>query len=220
MVIWTCECCNFNTPRKFIYDGHLKSKKHGLHKNIANNPLQTFDCNKCNQTYFSKSGLYFHNKKCTAIPQNIIPPPKTIITTDAIQQVIESDKELFNEIQELQKSQEKVMVIMYDTNLNYNYRAFTKKELKKRKIPVKKQTIPLTLKRNVWDKHIGENIGKNLCLCCNLTDITQMNFSCGHIISEHNGGELKLDNLKPICVSCNSSMGTKNMDEFMLEYGL
>jgi len=84
----------------------------------------------------------------------------------------------------------------------------------------KKKTIPLALKRNVWNKHIGESIGKALCQCCKLTEITQLNFSCGHIISEFNNGELKLNNLKPICVSCNSSMGTKNMDEFILEFGL
>ena len=84
----------------------------------------------------------------------------------------------------------------------------------------KKKPIPLALKRNVWNKHIGETVGKTLCLCCKLTDITQMNFSCGHIISEFNGGNIKLDNLKPICVSCNSSMGTKNMDEFITDCGL
>ena len=84
----------------------------------------------------------------------------------------------------------------------------------------KKKTIPLALKRNVWNKHIGESIGKALCQCCKLTEITQLNFSCGHIISEFNNGEVKLNNLKPICVSCNSSMGTKNMDEFILEFGL
>ena len=102
----------------------------------------------------------------------------------------------------------------FDKNNIYEYSDTTRGK------NITKQSIPLALKRNVWNKHIGENIGKHLCLCCKLTDITQMNFSCGHIISEHNGGELKLNNLKPICVSCNSSMGTKNMDEFMLEYGL
>lgn len=99
-----------------------------------------------------------------------------------------------------------------------------KKELKCNDVekikPTKKKSIPLTLKRNVWNKHIGEAIGKTLCLCCKLTEITQLNFSCGHIISEFNDGKLKLDNLKPICVSCNSSIGTKNMDDFIKEYGL
>lgn len=84
----------------------------------------------------------------------------------------------------------------------------------------KKKSIPLSLKRKVWNDHIGESIGKARCVCCKLTDITQMSFSCGHVIAEINGGALKLDNLRPICISCNSSMGTKNMDEFISEYGL
>ena len=47
-----------------------------------------------------------------------------------------------------------------------------------------------------------------------------LNFSCGHVIAEANGGELKLNNLKPICMSCNSSMGTQNMDSYIQKYGL
>jgi hypothetical protein len=90
----------------------------------------------------------------------------------------------------------------------------------KPKIAKKKKSIPLTLKRKVWNTYIGENIGKTVCLCCKLTEITQLSFSCGHIISEFNGGEIRLDNLKPICVSCNSSMGTTNMDEFIEKFGL
>jgi 5-methylcytosine-specific restriction endonuclease McrA len=84
----------------------------------------------------------------------------------------------------------------------------------------KRKTIPLALKRSVWNKYIGEEIGKTSCLCCKITDISQMNFSCGHIVSVYNGGDINLENLKPICVSCNSSMGTQNMDEFIQNYGL
>jgi hypothetical protein len=77
-----------------------------------------------------------------------------------------------------------------------------------------KKTIPKALKIAVWNKYIGEDIGKTKCLCCNITDITQMKFHTGHIISEFNGGLLNIDNLKPICESCNKSMGTKNIDDF------
>lgn len=82
----------------------------------------------------------------------------------------------------------------------------------------KKKSIPLILKRKVWDKYVGEYIGKTLCLCCNLTPIVKDSFSCSHIISEFNGGKLELDNLRPICVSCNSSIGTNNMDKFIKKY--
>ena len=79
----------------------------------------------------------------------------------------------------------------------------------------KKKPIPATIKRLVWNTHIGEEKGKSKCLCCKITDITQLSFNCGHIVAESNGGELKVSNLMPICQNCNSSMGTKNMNEFM-----
>lgn len=79
----------------------------------------------------------------------------------------------------------------------------------------KKKPIPSTVKRLVWNTYIGEEIGKAKCTCCNVTDITQMSFHCGHIISEANGGEITVQNLKPICQNCNSSMGTINMNDFI-----
>ena len=81
---------------------------------------------------------------------------------------------------------------------------------------IKKKTIPSTVKKLVWNTNIGEEIGKTKCLCCRSTDITQLSFNCGHIIAEVNGGNTIVSNLKPICQNCNSSMGTKNMNEFML----
>ena len=97
-----------------------------------------------------------------------------------------------------------------------------KKEKKEKVIKEKikkKKPIPPLLKIKVWNKHIGDVIGKTKCLCCKLQDIYQASFSCGHIIAESNGGELKLNNLKPICSSCNSSMGPKNMDDYIEEFG-
>jgi regulator of replication initiation timing len=81
--------------------------------------------------------------------------------------------------------------------------------------PKKKKPISATIKKLVWNTHIGEEIGKTKCLCCNVTDITQMSFNCGHIVAEANGGDTIVSNLKPICQNCNSSMGTKNMNDFM-----
>jgi len=78
--------------------------------------------------------------------------------------------------------------------------------------------VPLAVKRIVWDRYIGECIGKSKCYCCKLTDIIQMSFHCGHVISVKNGGPTEIDNLRPICQNCNSSMGTKNMDEFIETY--
>jgi 5-methylcytosine-specific restriction endonuclease McrA len=45
-----------------------------------------------------------------------------------------------------------------------------------------------------------------------------MDFHCGHIVAEANGGETNLSNLKPICKNCNLSMGTINMNKFMEQF--
>lgn len=80
---------------------------------------------------------------------------------------------------------------------------------------VKKKSIPSAIKKLVWNKNIGEDIGKSKCYCCKSTDISQTSFHCGHVIAESKGGKTIVSNLKPICQNCNSSMGTKDMNEFM-----
>ena len=108
----------------------------------------------------------------------------------------------------------------YFNELYYkNLTAFIKsqKPKKEKTIVIKKKKTPISaaLKRKVWNTHIGEEIGKFKCLCCNDTDITQLSFHAGHIIAEANGGETTIANLKPICPHCNSSMGRKNMEDFI-----
>ena len=79
----------------------------------------------------------------------------------------------------------------------------------------KKKSIPSAIKKLVWNKNIGEDIGKSKCYCCKSTDISQTSFHCGHVIAESKGGKTIVSNLKPICQNCNSSMGTKDMNDFM-----
>jgi hypothetical protein len=83
-----------------------------------------------------------------------------------------------------------------------------------------KNSIPKKIKQLVWNKYIGEENGISVCQCCQFTKITQMDFHCGHIISNYNGGENILTNLIPICSLCNSSMGTCNMNDFIIKHGL
>ncbi len=88
--------------------------------------------------------------------------------------------------------------------------------MKEPEIPkIKKKKFSLTKKKIIWNTYFDEQIGKAKCYCCNITEIVQISFNCGHVISEANGGTDNIDNLRPICQSCNSSMGTKNMFEFM-----
>jgi hypothetical protein len=41
-----------------------------------------------------------------------------------------------------------------------------------------------------------------------------MDWSCGHIQSEFTGGAMVLENMKVLCKSCNSKMGTENLFEY------
>lgn len=89
-----------------------------------------------------------------------------------------------------------------------------------KEVRYKKKSIPLVLKRRLWDKYFGERNGIATCPCCKMTQISTFSFHCGHIVSERNGGLLVLDNLIPICQSCNSSMGTKSYNEFCESIGI
>jgi hypothetical protein len=81
-------------------------------------------------------------------------------------------------------------------------------------IKKKKEKIPQKMRMLVWDKYIGLDKGKSKCKCCNDKEITQMDFECGHIIAEANGGQMTIDNLLPICSPCNRSMRTDNFFVF------
>lgn len=82
------------------------------------------------------------------------------------------------------------------------------------KSPPKKKSIPKSLKRLVWDHWIGPDMGTALCLCCKYQKIRQIEFHCGHVLAEANGGKLTLENLRPICAQCNLSMGKENFKDF------
>jgi hypothetical protein len=79
----------------------------------------------------------------------------------------------------------------------------------------KKQAIPYGIKSDVWNTFIGAVNGESKCLCCGINNITSRDFQAGHIIPERYGGLSDINNLRPICGKCNSSMGTQNMINYM-----
>lgn len=61
------------------------------------------------------------------------------------------------------------------------------------------------LKYDVWERYFKTFDGK--CLCCG-TPISLKNYHKGHIIADKNGGDYNINNLIPLCMSCNTKMGT------------
>ena len=82
----------------------------------------------------------------------------------------------------------------------------------------RKQSIPKAVKIAVWELRVGMEVGMTLCSVCKTNRISQMDFHCGHIVAEADGGETCVSNLVPICAKCNLSMGRKNLNTFRDQY--
>jgi len=84
-------------------------------------------------------------------------------------------------------------------------------------LPTKK--LPAKVRNDVWNMYIGDNIAQHKCLCCKKTTIKNVEFECGHVVAKSKGGGDEIQNLRPICSSCNKSMGTTDMIDFVKHYG-
>lgn len=75
-------------------------------------------------------------------------------------------------------------------------------------LPLDDRQITKSLRKQVWNK-----CKDNLCKICE-DEITEKDFEAGHIIPRVLSGQTVIDNLIPICFSCNRSMGTRNAYEY------
>lgn len=122
----------------------------------------------------------------------------------------------------------KLQILFWSKKYNYNIKNIDDNIIKnddmislnyiKSQLKYKKISIPKALKINVWNKYIGEDIGKSKCLVCETNFITQSNFECAHIQAESNDGKTNIDNLIPSCSLCNKSMKNMNLIEFKKKY--
>jgi hypothetical protein len=75
--------------------------------------------------------------------------------------------------------------------------------------PYDDRQISKALRKRVWAK-----CADGLCLCCEDEEIDENTFEAGHIVARDLGGQVSIDNLVPICFTCNRSMGTRNFHEY------
>lgn len=78
-----------------------------------------------------------------------------------------------------------------------------------------KAAIPKALREQVWRNYMGKEFeGKCVVTWCT-NKITAFQFEVGHNIPESKGGATTVENLRPICSRCNSSMNNKyTIDEW------
>ena len=74
--------------------------------------------------------------------------------------------------------------------------------------PLDDRKITKPLRKKVWKK-----CRSNMCEICN-KEITFENFEAGHIKARCRGGTIDIDNLIPICFTCNRGMGTRDAYEY------
>jgi hypothetical protein len=194
------------------YKYHVNSKKCTRKKG--------FECSFCNK-FFTRSHNYkYHikNNVCGLVSEEI----NQEIKKNNNEEINEINNNLMDATDYQLKIDEKVYKqIAAEEIRNYIRDRIAKendnksiKEIKKL-TPFKKQKISNIFKRQCWNYWIGEHIGKIICPCCKLTEISQLNFSCGHIIPESKGGKLIVENVRPICSNCNSSVYVDNLTDYI-----
>lgn len=77
-------------------------------------------------------------------------------------------------------------------------------------------SVPVRIKEEVWRRHNGDKT-EGTCFVCNIL-ITSFSFVAGHIQPRSQGGPDTVENLRPICSSCNNSMGTQNLLDYKLKH--
>ncbi len=76
-----------------------------------------------------------------------------------------------------------------------------------------RKAIPKKIRGAAWKIQFGDSTN-GACFCCKKELDVFDDWHAGHIVSHSNGGTDTAENLRPVCGSCNLSMGTENMDAF------
>ena len=169
--------------------------------NISNTKL--FECEKCTKILANNKSLKYHSNICTGV--------KNSLECYKCYKIFNTSSAKCKHLKICKEENTNNIELLKDTNLELSKDSNLEKKYIKQKIP---QSVRIT----VWDTYIGRSIGEKLCNICNTNKISQFNFHCGHVIAEKNGGKTSINNLRPICKSCNSSMRTMNLDDFKLKF--
>ncbi len=208
-----CKYCNKTFTRNYNYQRHIK-------KNICGNP----EINILNKRNMHIIDALKNKKTNTCKLINAIDKKNT--QDDANNNKINYGNNLPNTANFQLKIDEPIYQKIATEIFKDEFRNYIKDRIAKeyddksldeikKLTPFKKQKISNIFKRQCWNHWVGEHIGKIICPCCKLTEISQLNFSCGHIVSESKGGKLIVENVRPICSNCNSSVYIDNLTDYI-----
>lgn len=193
----TCEFCKKEFSSKCVMVRHQATTKQCVEIQLTNGKeVQTkeYKCTNisCTKTYNSNTALKYHLERCTKQENKSSENDATLLQKiNLLEKIIKQKDELILQLQtQLQKT--------------------------KKREPVKHvRKIDSNVSKLAWSKWIGEDIARHKCLCCNSRWISQFDFECGHVQAVAEGGDDSIDNIRPICKSCNVGMKTINMMEYI-----
>lgn len=76
-----------------------------------------------------------------------------------------------------------------------------------------KTPIPVIIRQQVWKKVNKSECDVGRCYTCS-SDLLYPHMECGHIKAHALGGDISVDNLMPVCKSCNGDMGIMDLHEY------
>jgi hypothetical protein len=79
----------------------------------------------------------------------------------------------------------------------------------------KKEYIPKALREQIWLEYIGKKYESKCTIIWCKNIISVFDFHMGHNLPESKGGNIDINNLRPICARCNLSMSDNySIDEW------
>ena len=135
----------------------------------------------------------------------------TTAATDAQALVVASQKEVDTRTAELEKATATAAAAASPEPAESENASDEPLHLRRKKIPKQIKTL-------VWNKYIGSDVAEAPCVSCRTAKISNRSFHCGHVVAESKGGDMNINNLRPICPDCNGSMGARSMNEFTKEF--
>jgi 5-methylcytosine-specific restriction endonuclease McrA len=218
---FVCERCHHASTTKGNLIQHLEKKKacNALYSARTREDImktltrvsekeKIYGCNFCNKQFSTRPGKCKHQHICPQRPDNK--------TEQRILQLELKVRELEQTIAIMHTQYQTVLSNIMPTNTS-SEEGTSQQPSTSTLQAKKKKKISFSLRKSCWNEYVGSTIGSTKCLCCQRTDISQLDFECGHVIAEAIGGETNISNLRPICRSCNGSMGICDMRVYARE---
>ena len=103
LLIYNCKKCNFDTRNKKDFKRHLTTAKHKNHVYLndfeQDSPQKTqpISCSFCQKEYVSRSGMWYHQKKCKG------PPPDPVLIDPSLPTVMPKPEDMMAYVFEIMR---------------------------------------------------------------------------------------------------------------------